>query len=83
MQQHLSVPDVANELGLKTATIRALIGSGTLRAFRIRRRYRIRREWLDDFIAAGDVGAPGPRGHGTCAPANILAPVAAEHVTAL
>jgi excisionase family DNA binding protein len=51
----LTVAAVARELDASPGYVRACIASGDLRAARIGRGYRIRREWLDAFLASREV----------------------------
>jgi excisionase family DNA binding protein len=46
----LTVPDIARELKLHPNTVRLYIVSGELIAIKLKRKYRIRRADLDDFI---------------------------------
>jgi excisionase family DNA binding protein len=56
----LTVQEAADELRVSRDTIERLIGSGKLRAAEVatrmgtglRHRYRIRREWLDEYLLA-------------------------------
>lgn len=47
----LNVADVAAELNVPRAAVRAWIAAGRLRAFRVGRVIRIQRRWLDAFVA--------------------------------
>lgn len=57
-REWLTIQDVADELQVSRDTIERLIASGRLKAAEIRtpsgrghrHRYRIRREWLEDFL---------------------------------
>lgn len=63
IREWLSIQEVADELGVSGDTITRLIGSGKLKATVIttsqgrgcRRRYRIKREWLDAYLLANAV----------------------------
>lgn len=46
----LRVSEVASYLGLHPKTVCAYIREGKIRAIRCGRSYRIRKEWLDEFI---------------------------------
>lgn len=48
----LHVTDVAEYLGLHPKTVCTYIREGKLRAIRCGRYYRIRREWLRDYISS-------------------------------
>lgn len=56
----LSVPDVAQELGLHRDTVRRLLASGYLNGYRADlKQWRVTREALDAFKAGGGVKRPG------------------------
>lgn len=58
LRQWLTVQEVANELRVSRDTVERLIGSGRLKAAELRtpssrgqrHRYRIRREWVEEFL---------------------------------
>jgi excisionase family DNA binding protein len=62
----LTVDDVAQELQVSKKWVQRQIRVGALRAFRgIGSGYRIRRAWLEEFVAAHELAAEAPR---TCGP---------------
>ncbi len=46
----LTLEEVANELRVSVQTVRRLIEAGQLRAVRVGRQLRVKREDLDDYI---------------------------------
>ena len=54
----LTVEQVAELLLVSTATVRSLIKSGALPAFRVGSQWRIKREDLDQYMSSGSVTAP-------------------------
>jgi excisionase family DNA binding protein len=59
----LTVRDVARDLGVSVKTVAGYIDRGELRAIQGIGRglgYRIRREWLEDFLRDREVRATGP-----------------------
>jgi excisionase family DNA binding protein len=50
----LSVADVALELGVSRITVIAWIKSGRLKATKIGRLWKVRREWLNELVEAGE-----------------------------
>jgi len=64
----LTVAAVAAELGVRPRWVTERIAAGELRAVRaIGRGYRVRRDWLDAFIAAREVQPAAP-----AAPARLV-----------
>ena len=47
----LTALDCANYLGLNVHTVRAYIREGRIRAAKCGRHYRVRRDWVRDFLA--------------------------------
>jgi excisionase family DNA binding protein len=51
----LSTPQVADELGVTEATVRALVAAGKIRAWRFNRWYKFSRAALDEFKSNSEV----------------------------
>ena len=70
----LTPADVGHRAGLSERTVRRAIGAGELRAYRLRGRYRIRPEDLDEWLDVSVVGTadlePRPRVRPAPAPAT-------------
>lgn len=58
----LTVAEVARELRVSTMTVYRLVQAGELPAFRIGKNYRIKRNDLDAYLAAGAVRADETNG---------------------
>ncbi|MFI5300792.1 MAG: helix-turn-helix domain-containing protein [Polyangiales bacterium] len=66
----LTLEDVAHELRVTTKTVEGYILAGALRAVHGVGRgagYRIKREWLDEFMASREVVVRRPEGRGSAA----------------
>lgn len=50
MSDVLSCQDVADYLGLHVKTVREYVARGEIRAAMLGRRYRIRKEWVIEFL---------------------------------